>query len=169
MRPSDPTGRRASRRTASPVRLSVTGVPCGPVAGAWWPRTAAMARELPELVEALHPTLGEVIGIDLNWSVHSPTPVLSTMSPDLAAKIGRAAPRHRLMRLAGRTAVISLLVVPSMTPPALALMVLRCAGERHIPESEKTTGEFQAAERVMRAARAEGASWAAVRAGQSRS
>jgi hypothetical protein len=125
-----------------------------------------MARELPDLVEALHPALGEVLGIDINWSAYSPTPVLSTMSPDMAAKIGRNTPHHRLMVLAGRSAVISLLVVPSMTAPPLAMMVLRRASERRIDDSEKASKEFQAADRVMRAAQAESASWNATRTGR---
>lgn len=146
------------------MRVALAGVLGGAIDGAWWPRTAAMARELPDLVEALHPTLGEVLGIDINWSAHSPTPVLSTMAPDIAAKIGRNNPRHRLMLLAGQSAVISLLVVPSMTAPALAMMVLRRAADRDIPESEKASREFQAADRVMRAAQVESAAWSTARA-----
>jgi len=158
-------GRPSSRRVASPVRVALAGVLGGDIDGAWWPRTAAMARELPDLVEALHPALGEVLGIDINWSAYSPTPVLSTMSPDMAAKIGRNTPHHRLMVLAGRSAVISLLVVPSMTAPPLAMMVLRRAAERRIDDSEKASKEFQAADRVMRSAQAESASWTSARAG----
>lgn len=164
MEPNDPS-RRASRRVASPVRVSLAGALGGQIDGAWWPRTAAMARELPDLVEALYPALGEVIDIDINWSAHSPTPVLSTMSPDVAAKIGRATPHHRLMHLAGRSAVISLLVVPSMTSAPLAMMVLRRAADRHIADSEKASKEFQAADRVLRAAEAESLAWASLRAG----
>ena len=165
MEPTDLAGRLSSRRVASPVRVALAGVLGGDIDGAWWPRTAAMARELPDLVEALHPALGEVLGIDINWSAYSPTPVLSTMSPDMAAKIGRNSPHHRLMVLAGRSAVISLLVVPSMTAPPLAMMVLRRAAERRIDDSEKASKEFQAAERVMRSAQAESASWTSARAG----
>jgi len=163
--PTDVVGRPSSRRVASPVRVALAGVLGGDIDGAWWPRTAAMARELPDLVEALHPALGEVLGIDINWSAYSPTPVLSTMSPDMAAKIGRNTPHHRLMVLAGRSAVISLLVVPSMTAPPLAMMVLRRAAERRIDDSEKASKEFQAADRVMRSAQAESASWTSARAG----
>jgi len=56
--------------------------------------------------------------------------------------------------------------VPSMTTPALAMMVLRCAADRRIAEAEKVTKEFQAADRVVRAAEAESAAWAGVRAAQ---
>jgi hypothetical protein len=151
---------------ASPVRVSLAGVLGGDIDGAWWPRTAAMARELPDLIDALRPGLGEITGIDLNWTAHSPTPVLSTMSPDVAGRITRRAPHHRLMIVASPSAVVSLLVVPSMTAPALAMMVLRCAADRRISDSERTSKEYQAAERVIRAAQAESALWAAVRAAQ---
>lgn len=159
-----PPGRRPSRRTAGPVRVALADVLGGDIDGAWWPRTAAMARELPDLIEALHPALGDVLGIDINWTVNSPTPHLSTVSPDVAAKMSQSGPRHRLMFLAGRSAVINLLVVPSMTAAPLAMMVLRRAAERRIPESEKAGKEFQTADRVMRAAQAECAVWTASRA-----
>ena len=167
VQPSAPSGNRNSRRMASPVRVSLAGVLGGHIDGAWWPRTAAMARELPDLIEALRPALGEITGIDLNWSAHSPTPVLSTMSPDVAGRIARNTPRQRLMVLASPSAVVSLLVVPSMTAPALAMMVLRCAADRQIADSEKTSKEYQAADRVLRAAQAESAMWAAIRTAES--
>lgn len=166
MEPTVPPIQRSSRRTAGPVRVAIAEVLGGDIDGAWWPRTAAMARELPDLIEALHPTLGDVLGIDINWTPSSPTPHLSTMSPEVAAKMSKAGPRHRLMFVAGRSAVISLLVIPSMTSAPLAMMVLRRAAERRIPESEKACKEFQAADRVMRAAQAECAVWTAERAGR---
>ena len=68
------------------------------------------------------------------------------------------------MFVAGRSAVFSLLVVPSMTAPPLAMMVI-ARPERSIPDSEKAGKEFQTADRVLRAARAECAVWTAARAG----
>ena len=44
------------------------------------------------------------------------------------------------------------------------MMVLRRASERRIADSEKTSKEFQAADRVMRAAQAESAAWTIQRA-----
>lgn len=122
-----------------------------------------MARELPELIEAIFPAVGEIVDISVNWSANSPAPVLSTMSPDIAAKITANAPHHRLMFLVGSSTVTKLLVIPVMTAPALALMVLRQAGRRDIPELDCGTKEFEAADRVMCAARAESASWDASR------
>ena len=162
------TSARGSRRTASPVRVSLSSDRGGDIDGAWWPRSAAMARELPDLIEAVFPTLGEILDISINWSAHSPTPVLSTMSPDIAAKIGGQSPRHRLMYLIGRSAVTKLLVIPSMTAPALAVAVLRQAAQRGVPELDCDTKEFEAAGRVMSAARAESASWEAARAAEGR-
>lgn len=162
------TAPRGSRRTASPVRVSLSAARGGDIDGAWWPRSAAMARELPDLIEAVFPTLGEIVDISINWSAHSPTPVLSTMSPDIAAKIGGQTPRHRLMYLVGGSAVTKLLVIPPMTAPALALMVLRQAAHRGVPELDCDSREFEAADRVVCAARAESASWEATRAAAGR-
>jgi hypothetical protein len=156
-----------SRRTATPVRVSLNDDRGGDIDGAWWPRNTSIARQLPDLIQALHPTLGDIIDIDINWSANSPTPILSTMSPDVAAKLTGSAPQHRLMFLTSQFALTKLLVVPAMTSSPLALMVLRRAGARHIPESEHGTKEFQAAERVVCAARSESVSWAATRAGRS--
>lgn len=157
------TSPRLSRRTASPVRVSLSAVRGGDIDGAWWPRAAKMARELPDLIEAVLPTIGEVVDINVNWSANSPVQELSTMAPDIAAKIRGNAPHHRLMFLVGRSAVTKLLVIPVMTAPALALMVLRQAGQRVIPELDCGSKEFEAADRVMCAARAESASWDASR------
>lgn len=162
------TSPRLSRRTASPVRVSLSADRGGDIDGAWWPRTSAMARELPDLMEAVFPTLGEIIDISINWSANSPTPVLSTMSPDIAAKIGGRAPHHRLMFLTGASALTKLLIIPTMTAPALALMVLRQAAHRDFPELDSGSKEFEAADRVMCAARAESASWQAARTASGR-
>jgi len=146
--------------------VSLAGTLGGEIDGAWWPRSASMVRELPDLVEALFPALGEVVDINLNWSAGSVTPVLSTMAPATAAKVGWKAPRHRLMSLAGSGATALILVVPAVTSASLALMVLRQAAARHIPEVDFGTPAYDAAERVMRAARADSVSWAAEQAGR---
>lgn len=155
-----------SRRMASPVRVSLTADRGGDIDGAWWPRSDSIARELPELIQALHPSIGDIVDIDINWSANSPTPILSTMAPELAAKIVGPKPRHRLMFITGQCSLTKLLVIPSMTSATLALMVLRQAGERQIPDGVNGTTEFRAAERVLRAARIESSAWAAESPGQ---
>lgn len=149
-----------SRRTASPIRVSLASALSGGLDGAWWPRTGTMVRELPDLIDALQPTLGEIVDMSINWSAGSATPVLSTMTPAMAAKLRPNGYTHRLMSIVGRTAGTRLLVVPAMTPAALAQMVLRQAADRHVPEVESGTAVYEAAGRVVSAARAESAAWA---------
>lgn len=123
-----------------------------------------MARELPDLIEAVFPTVGNIVDICINWSVGSPTPVLNTMSPEFASKLGNRSPRHRLMFLIGDSTVTKLLVIPSMTAPALAHVLLLQAAQRPIAEIDCGSREFESADRVIAAARAESASWVAARA-----
>jgi hypothetical protein len=153
------TTSRNVRRTASPVRVSLATSLTGDLDGAWWPRTGTMVRELPDLIDALHPALGEVLDIKINWSAASVTPVLSTMPALLAAKIRRTGPAHRLMSLAGSIAGTRILVVPAATPAILATMVLRQAAGRHGPDLECGTPTYEAAERIVAAARAESMAW----------
>ena len=155
-----------SRRIASPVRLSLAASLGGDVDGAWWLRSASMARELPDLVQAVRTPLGEVVDIDVNWSSESTAPVLSTMSVEMAAKIHGSAARHRLMTVTGNTAVANILLVPSSTPTALALMVLRHAAKLPMPDVDHQTPEYLAAQRVVQAARAESLRWAQSRDGR---
>lgn len=148
-----------SRRTASPVRLCLGMSLGGEIDGAWWPRTGTMVGELPDLIEVLHPRLGEIVDISLNWLAGSAAPVLGGIPAAIAAKAGRPTPGPRLMSLAGRTATARLLVVPSTTSADLALMVLRQAGARPIPGGDRSTPVYEAADRIVRAAQAASASW----------
>lgn len=153
------------RRTASPVRLSLTNGLGGDIDGAWWPHTASIARELPELIGALHSTLGEVVDITVNWSVTAAAPALTAPHAAAMATMRWNDRRQRIMVVVGRTACARLLVVPHMTTPALGRMVLRRAAELPIALAEHDTPEFEAADRVVRSAEAESASWAARMAG----
>jgi Family of unknown function (DUF5994) len=45
---------RGPRRSARPARIALATLLGGDIDGAWWPHTASVAGELPELVEALH-------------------------------------------------------------------------------------------------------------------
>ena len=64
----------------------------------------------------------------------------------------------------GSGATARLLVVPAVTSAALAVMVLRQAAARHIPEVDFGTPAYDAAERVIRAARADSVALIAERA-----
>lgn len=157
------TAAQGSRRMSSPVRVLLSADCGGDIDGVWWPRTSVIARELPDLIQAVLPTLGEIADISINWTANSPTPVLSTMSPDIAAKIAGRTPHNRLMFLVGRSEITKLLVIPTMTSRALALMVMRQATRREVPEIDCGTREFEAAQRIVLSARAESAAWHAAR------
>ena len=112
-----------------------------------------MGRELVDLVDALLPAIGEVIDIKINWMAESRTPVLSTMPPSVASHMGWNGSEQRLMNLTGSLASTTLLVIPTMTPAPLALMVMRRAASRPVPGAEHGTPVFEAADRIVRAAR----------------
>jgi hypothetical protein len=143
------------------VRVSLAGTLGADIDGAWWPYTASMGRELADLVEALRPAIGEVVDIKINWLAESRTPVLSTMSPVAATHMGWNGTQQRLMSLTGSAASTRILVVPAMTPVPLALMVLRQAAGRLVPDTEYGTPVFEASERIVLAARMAIAAWSA--------
>ena len=150
---------RRTRRTSSPVRVSLAATRGGDIDGAWWPYSASIAGELPNLVDALYPAIGEVLDIRINWNQTAPAPVMSTLSAAASLKMGWPGGNQRLMALAGDSARVRLLVVPAMTTAALAVMVLRCAAGRALPDVDGGTPAFDAAERAVQAARAESAGW----------
>ena len=153
-------GLGGGRRTASPVRLTLCPALGSDIDGAWWPHTGSVAKELPELIESLHPVLGEVVDININWSATAGAPILNTMSTGHMAKMGWNDRRQRLMVVVGKTACARLIVIPHTTTAALARMVLRRACGMPIPSAEQETSEYQTADRVVRSAETESAAWA---------
>jgi hypothetical protein len=143
------------RRLASPVRLALALELGTPLDGAWWPRTASIARELPELIDALSTRLGEIIAINVNWSSLEGSPVLDGLNHVKTADSARVVGHQRLMMVTGSLASANLLVVPCRTPSALAVMVLRQAATLPIYPVESGTQEFRAGDDIVRAARAE--------------
>lgn len=148
------------------MRVSLAEKLGADIDGAWWPLTRALGSELPDLVEALRPAIGEVVDIQLNWLAESRTPVLSTMSAAAARQMGWSATQQRLMSLTGRTASTRILVVPAMTPESLALMLLRQAAGKPVLESTYGTAVCAASERILRAAQATIASLSPARPGR---
>jgi len=153
-------GAVGGRRLASPVRVALAMELGAPLDGAWWPHTASIARELPELVDALCARLGKITAITVNWSSLESSPDLDALNrPGVGdrAERGRVVVRQRLMTITGSRASANLLVVPCRTSAALAKMVLRrCAGLPAMGE-ERVTQEFQTCGDILRAARAESA------------
>ena len=138
-----------SRRTASPVRLTLCEQLGRRVDGAWWPHSNRLATELPELVSVLHGRLGDVVDISVNWS-------LSENLPDLNSRHWQNKHQH-LMAITGRDASANLLVIPSLTPGALAGLLLRIAAGLPLSTAHQATPLFRTAAEIIDAARGDGA------------
>jgi Family of unknown function (DUF5994) len=146
------------RRLASPVRLALASDLGASLDGAWWPHTASVADELPELVATLSARLGEIIAMSINWSACEGSPDFDALNRYVGrSDSGGVIIHHRLMRVTGRTACTSLLVVPCRTSNVLAIMVLRQAATLPITPMERDTREFRIGEYIVHTARAESA------------
>lgn len=146
------------RRLASPIRLSLASVLGNDLDGAWWPHTASVARELPELIEALRERLGQVIDIGVSWSPLEGVPDLDSLNRFGCEAIpGRQACHQRVMTVTGSLAQANLLVVPSRTTTALAVMVMRRAAALPILPMHQDTRACRTADDIVRAARSESA------------
>jgi hypothetical protein len=145
------------RRLASPVRLALAMELGEPLDGAWWPRTASLAHELPELIDALCLRLGEIIAISVNWSSWEGSADLGALTRATTADPAGIIIHQRLMMVTGSQALANLLVIPSRTSSPLAIMVLRQAATLPILPIEQDTPEFHASSDIVRAARAESA------------
>ena len=145
------------RRLASPVRLTLSSKVGDDLDGAWWPHTASVAQELPELTGALFSRLGQVIDISVNWSSLEGSADLDALNRTTPAQPDRAVGHQRLMTITGSHARANLLVVPSRTSSALAQMVLRQAAALPVLPAERNTQTFWTADGIVRAARAESA------------
>jgi hypothetical protein len=144
------------RRLARPVRLTLASELGGDLDGAWWPYTASLASELPDLVDALMRRLGAVIDMSVNWSPLAGAPDLDALIPRAAKPLPGLQIRHqRVMVITGRDAVANLMVVPCMTTSALALMVLRQAAALPIAAHEVDSEMFRIAKTIVHAARVE--------------
>lgn len=147
----------ASRRTPRSVRLTLAAELGSDVDGAWWPRGASFAAELPELVSALRPKLGDIADIRINWSAAQGAPDLHIVALGASAVAG--ARRPRLMSLTGAQGHANLLVIPSNTSLALAVLVLRIAAGLVAFSPDQTKEPARSAQRVFLAAKAESANW----------
>jgi Family of unknown function (DUF5994) len=145
------------RRLASPVRVTLAFELGGDLDGAWWPHTASVANELPELTDALFVRLGRIIDINVNWSSLAGSPDLDSVNRPRVADPGRAISHHRLMTITGMKAPAKLMVIPSRTSSALAVMVLRRAADLPFNHAERNSEAFLTADLIVRAARAENA------------
>ncbi|AKK26141.1 hypothetical protein AB431_04905 [Mycobacterium sp. EPa45] len=153
-------GMSGTRRLASPVRVTLNPFLGGDIDGAWWPHSFALARELPELIGALHPALGEIVDININWSSASGTPVLKKLTSGSVSMHGWNDRQHRLMIVSGRIGCARLMVVPSSTSAGLARLVMRRAASMPLGE-EHDSSLCDTANAVVRTAKLECSAWSA--------
>ena len=152
------TSELSGRRLSSPVRFSLASERGDGLDGAWWPHSPSIARELPDLIEALRDPLGQVIDIGLNWSPLEGVPDLDLLNRrGVAATPGRETRRFRIMTVTCSDAQANLLVVPSRTSTALAIMLLRQAADLPIMYAHQHTAAFETACAIVRSARGQDA------------
>jgi hypothetical protein len=131
-------------RSANPVRLSVASQLGGEIDGAWWPRVDRMTVELPGLVAALTPMLGDITSINVNWP-HLQRP------PDFNWPGWEHKPQH-VITLNGEDGRVNLLIIAYTTYSALALMVLRRAAGLSIVPADRDKPAFVTAGSILQAA-----------------
>ncbi|WP_197380093.1 DUF5994 family protein [Mycolicibacterium mengxianglii] len=145
-------GLSGSRRLARPVRLALAPTPGTGIDGAWWPHTASVASELPELIGVLHAQLGVVVDISINWSATEGPLDLNAISPSGKTLGGTLQRSPRLMVVTGQEASATLLVVPHMTSQGLGTVVMRRAAGVTVEHSQRDAKLYELADCVMRAA-----------------
>ena len=153
-------GIAGSRRAAKPIRLTLAESLGGVIDGAWWPHSALIAAELPDLVGALHKPLGEIIDMRINWSPSDGQLDLESIATGV--KLHRendSYRRPRLMSVVGRNARVRLLVIPSMTSQALGAIVVRAAAGLPTWGGTGDSKLFETAQVVIGVAKAESAKW----------
>jgi hypothetical protein len=152
-------GISGARRLARPVRLALNAELGAEIDGAWWPHTASVASELPELVGILHQQLGVVVDISINWSATEGPLDLNTITSSGRALTGALNRRPRLMVVAGRDTRAILLVLPHLTSQSLGAIVMRKAVDAPIERSQRDAKLHETADCVMLAAHAESVRW----------
>jgi hypothetical protein len=142
---------------AGPTRITlVAELGSGALDGGWWPYTPAIAKELPELIEALEKPLGAIVDIGVNWSPLEGVPDLDSLHHrGNAAVRSRNTRPQRVMTVTGSRACARLLVVPYQTSTALAVMLLRRAAGLPILSIHQDTDAFRTADDIVCAARTE--------------
>lgn len=134
----EPTGGRPRPRLGSP-----------PVGRrhrqAWWPRADRITNELPGLVAALTPLLGDICSVNVNW------PALQR-PPDFNWH-GWEHKRQHVMTFIGGEERVNLLIVPYATYSGLALMVLRRAAGLPVDAKDRDKPAFLTAGSILQAAR----------------
>lgn len=142
-----PPGRRGQ---VNPIRVSVARELGRAIDGAWWPRADRITNELPGLVTALTPLLGEIDSINVNWQPLQRPPEFNWPGWEIK--------RQHVMTISGGDARVNLLIVPYTTYSALALMLLRCAASLPVTAADREKRAYVTADLILRAALQQSAS-----------
>jgi hypothetical protein len=137
------------------IRLTLSDTLGSGIDGAWWPYTAAMARELPQLVDVLKERLGDIVDITVNWSPLEGTAEFDSLPARGLASPGQKVRHKRVIVVIGKDASANLLVVPPRTSRALAVMVLRHAANLPILWTHQDSPASRTAADIVRVARLE--------------
>ena len=132
------------------MRLCVANELGHDIDGAWWPRADRLTNELPNLVLALTPLLGEIASINVNWAPLQRPPDFNW--PGWQGK------RQHVMTFDGADARVNLLIIPYATCSGLALMVLRRAADLPIEAADRGKPAFLTAGSILHAAQQQCAS-----------
>jgi hypothetical protein len=115
--------------------------PSGAIDAAWWPRSADLSRELPELLDVLWTAGREIVHVTYHITAWQPAPRRMTVEGRSVRLGGFDTSDPLTVRLtdsAGRER-IDVLVVPPETDPVVADRALRLAG---VAESALTASEI---------------------------
>jgi hypothetical protein len=132
------------RGQANRVRLLVAVELGREIDGAWWPHADRITNELPNLVAALVPALGDIDSINVNWSALQRPPELNWR--------GWEQKRQHVMTVSGRHSSANLLIISYATNNALAVMLMRCAANLPIDAADRDKPAFLRADSILRAA-----------------
>lgn len=148
------------RRSATPVRLTLASVLGDELCGAWWPRSASIAAELPGLAEVLRDRLGQVVDIQVSWSSVDGVPDLDLLTRrGVSAMPGLRTRPQRVMSVTGSDATVKLIVVPHHTTSPLAVLVMRHAAGLPVDARHHESDAYRAADDIVRSAQAQCTRW----------
>ncbi|WP_232718713.1 DUF5994 family protein [Gordonia metallireducens] len=123
-----------------PPRVRFGVDPSAPIGGAWYPYTVQLADELPGLLAAARSQVGDVTGMDVNWTSFRRIPGLD--SPDSPMT-------PPLITLTAGGVDVTLLVIPPRTASSLAAILLRQASNTVAPDSQLHSLEYRRGERIL--------------------
>ena len=107
-----------------PTRVHLHADLTQPVGGVWFPYTSTLSDELTTFSNAIVPTLGPIVALQMDWRSFRSRPGLdSEGSP----------PIPPLIRVTTNRLTVELMVIPPRTPSTLAVALMRLAGGKPIP------------------------------------